>query len=245
MEAGIRGFDTAPSYGNEAMLGASLKAAIQGRELSGPELCVATKLDGWQMLKGNGDVSRFVEEACCKLGVERIDLMLVHWPFPELIEGAWRSLLNCREAGKVDAIGVCNVRLRHLEEFLGYSAQMPQVVQIERHPLRVCADEVSFCHDHGIVVQAYSPMCRMDRRIVDSPVFSEIVARYGRTAAQIMMRWHLDTGVVPVFMSSNPDRIRENVDVAEFVLDPEDVARISGLDQDYKIFLESWGCPGF
>ena len=121
---------------------------------------------------------------------------------------------------------------------------MPDVIQIERHPLRICKEDVEYFKNKGITVEAYSPVCRMDERLVESTLLHEIALKYNKTIGQVILRWHIDTGVVPVFMTKKESRVAENMDVFDFSLSIEEVEKISSMDINYKIFVESVCCPG-
>lgn len=242
--SGIRAFDTAPSYRTEKTLGKVLRQVMKEQNLTREEIVVQTKIDGWQMQKSSGDIQRYVADALEQMHLDYFDSLLIHWPLPEHMEQTWRSFVKLYEAGTVKQIGICNLRLRQLKKCLSYDF-LPQVIQIERHPLRVCGDEIEFCRTHGISVQAYSPLCKMDERIRDSAVLGALSEKYGKNIGQIVLRWHLDTGVMPVFTSTKQHRIREYAGIFDFALTEEDIDAVSSLNVDYKMYLESCACPGF
>lgn len=192
----------------------------------------------------NGEVGRYVEDALKKMKIDYIDSLLIHWPIPEYLDNTWKSFVRLYESGIVKKIGICNLRLRHLEKIVKYKF-VPQIIQIERNPLLTFEKEVDFCICHGIEVQAYSPLCKMDKRIRDSIVLKDISKKHNRNIGQIVMRWHLDTGVVPVFTSTKPERIREYAGIFDFSLSGEEIKAISALNENYKMYLESYLCPGF
>ena len=245
VDLGFRAFDTAPSYRNEAVLGEIFDCLIEEGKVRREELFIIDKIDGWQMYQEGGNVVSAVRDALSKLRLDYLDLLLIHWPFPEYFSRTWESFVEIYRSGAAKAIGVCNVRERHLLSLVEETNFMPHVVQIERHPLNTVAGLIGLNQKFGILSQAYSPVCRMIDRIASSSVLVEISQKHSRSVGQIIMRWHIDTGVVPVFMTTKAKRLEEYARVFEFHLGDGDVERISALNKNYKIFLESWGCPGF
>lgn len=243
-DSGIRCFDTAPSYRTEELLGKVLHRAMEEKGLARGDIFVQTKIDAWQMQASQGSVEPYVRDALEKTGFDYFDSLLIHWPLPEYLESTWESFVRMRQAGLIRRIGICNVRMRQLEHIAAWEPG-PQIVQIERHPLRTCEAEVAFCAANGIAVQAYSPLCKMDERIRDSRALKSIAEKYGRSVGQIVLRWHMDTGVTPVFTSRKPQRVREYAQLDDFRLEKDELAAVSALNENYKMFLESWACPGF
>ena len=244
VECGFTGFETAPSYGTEQKLGKAIKECQKNHGLSREQFYVSDKIDAWQMQKYNGNVLSFVESALHDLKLEYLDLLLIHWPIPEYIERTWESFLKIKEKGLTHNIGICNVRKRHLLEYKRQGI-MPEYIQIERHPLRTCSEEVEYCKNNNIEVLTYSPLCRMHPELRNNTKLKELSAKYGKNIGQIILRWHIDSKTRPVFMSQKAGRIKENIKIFDFCLEKEEVELINQLNRDYKIFLESWGCPGF
>lgn len=242
LECGVRAFDTAPSYGTEKILGNVLHRCMKEQSLSRDNLHVQTKIDAWQMQAGN--VEGFVRKTLTDMGFDYLDCLLIHWPVPEYFDATWKDLASLRDQGLVRRIGVCNVRLRHLERYRKSLSPQPDVIQIERHPLMTFPDEIAFCHDAGYEVQAYSALCKMDCRIRDSLVVKGIGDRHGKSVGQVVLRWHLDTGVSPIFTSKRPSRVGEYSDIFDFALTLDEIEAISALNEGYKLYLESYACPG-
>ncbi len=243
VESRILAFDTAPSYGTEEVLGRILKELSDEMVIDRESLFIQTKIDAWQMQESDGNISKYVESAMKKLGVDYIDSLLIHWPVPEYFNTTWESFVKLRRAGAVRKIGVCNVRLRHLKQFAAFD-YVPDIIQIERNPLRTCGKEIDFCLEHGIEVQAYSPLCKMDERLRDSGILKKVSQKNGKSLGQTVLRWHIDTGVTPVFTSTKPQRVGEYAGIFDFKLSDEDICKISSLNIDYKMYLESMLCPG-
>ncbi len=239
---GIRIFDTAPSYGVEEILAKIIAEVMKNNGLKRENICIQTKIDGWQMM--DGDIVRFVDDALKKMNLQYIDNLLIHWPLPEYLENTWKAFEQLKGSGKVHKIGICNVRLRHLKDY-ELKGIYPEIVQIERNPLRTCEREIAFCKQKGIELQAYSPLCKMDKRLAESAILKIIAEKYNKNIGQIILRWHIDTGVVPIFTSTKEQRVLQYSDLFDFELNDEEIAQISALNINYKIYLESCYCPGF
>ncbi len=243
-ENGIYGFDTAPSYGTEEILGRCLAQCMDDYGVSRSDVYVQTKVDAWQMMEGKDQIKGYVTDVMGRMQLEYLDALLVHWPVPEYLEKTWDAFSELRDSGIVHHIGICNVRMRQLNAFLNWYVQ-PELVQIERNPLRTCRREIEFCHEHGIVVQAYSPLCKFHEDIRTSTVLSEIAEKYHKNVGQIVMRWHIDTGVVPIFTSKKASRVKEYAELSDFALSGDEIDAISNMNRDYKMYLEACACPGF
>lgn len=244
IQEGIVGFDTAPSYGTEETLGKCISRCMEELHVTRQELYIQTKLDALQMVGGRGGVLRHVCETMQKMKMDYFDAILVHWPVPEYLPETWDCLVELQRKGLVRYIGVCNVRIRQLREITEFSTP-PQIIQIERHPLRICKDEVVFCLQKSINVQAYSPLCKMNKEIADSDKMARIAGQHHKNIGQVAIRWHMDTGVVPVFTSKKESRIREYASLENFSLTESEIEMVDSLNKDYKMYLESLACPGF
>lgn len=242
IQNGIHHFDTAPSYKTEQILGKGLKELAVKYNLNRKDYFVQTKIDPWQMQ--NGKIERFISKAIEKMDVTYLDSLLIHWPVPEYLDSTWAALENAYRNGEIKRIGICNVRSRHLKELLKRGIR-PHIVQIERNPLRVCEEEIKICRENGIEIQAYSPLCKMDDRIKDSALLERLAEKYKKNIGQIVMRWHLDSDVTPVFTTKKESRIKEYADIFGFSLQPKDVEAINAMNENYKMYLESCICPGF
>ncbi|TNC09576.1 aldo/keto reductase [Methylobacterium terricola] len=223
-EAGYRLIDTAAMYGNEAGIGRAIAASGLPRE----EIVVTTKV--WNDRHGYDETLRACEESLSRLGLDHVDLYLVHWPVPQ--RGAyvdtWRALMRLREDGRARSIGVCNFTVEHLKRVIDATGSTPSVNQVELHP-RFQQNALRAFHDEaGIVTEAWAPLGRGG--VLDNPAIVAIAGKHGRTPAQVVLRWHLDRGTVAIPKSANPARIRENREVSGFALDAEDRARLDALD---------------
>ncbi|WP_163859343.1 aldo/keto reductase [Paenibacillus elgii] len=225
LEAGYRSIDTAAVYGNEAGVG----QAIQTSSIPRDQLFVTTKV--WNADQGYDSTLRAFEESRRKLQLEVIDLYLIHWPGKDKYKETWKALEKLYKDGLVRAIGVSNFKVHHLENLLQDSEIVPAVNQVEFHPLLIQQELRTFCKEHKIQLEAWSPLMQGN---LDLPLLSELAGNYGKTPAQIILRWDLQHGVVTIPKSIRESRIRENIDVFDFTLSDEDMARLDGLNQDHR-----------
>lgn len=223
LEVGYRLIDTAKMYGNEGDVGAAVRESGIPRE----EIFVTTKL--WNDDHGYEAALRAFEGSRKELGLEYVDLYLIHWPVPGWRNETWKALVKLHGEGVVRSIGVSNYTIRHLEELLPTSSIPPAVDQVEFHPFLYQRELLEFCRGRKVQLEAYSPLVR-GRRLKD-PVIRAIAAQYGRTPAQVLIRWSLQHGLVVIPKSVRPERIQENARVFDFELKREDMDRLDALDE--------------
>lgn len=226
LEIGYRHIDTARIYRNEADVGVGLRAAGIPRE----EVFVTTKL--WESDQGHDSAKGALRESLRLMGLDYVDLFLIHWPVPHKRRYSWQGMEELVEEGVVRAIGVSNYLVRHLHELFGYARIMPAVNQIELSPYNYLQrrDTVSLCRANGIAVEAYSPLTK-GRKLGD-PRLVAIAKRYGRTPAQVLIRWCLEKEFIVLAKSNRRERIRENAAVFDFALRSEDVALLDTFNEN-------------
>ncbi|ANB09566.1 oxidoreductase [Streptomyces ambofaciens] len=230
LEAGYRSIDTAAIYGNEEGTGKAVAASGVARE----DLFVTTKL--WNSDQGYDSTLRAFDTSLEKLGLEYVDLYLIHWPTPakERYVDTYKAFEKLHADGRVRAIGVSNFLPEHLERLIGETSVVPAVNQIELHPHLQQHALREFHAEHGIATEAWSPL-GSGKGILEIPAIVAIAQKHGRTPAQVVLRWHLQTGNVVIPKSVTPSRIEENIDVFGFSLDTEDLAAISALNEDRRL----------
>ncbi|WP_182902453.1 aldo/keto reductase [Microbispora sp. H10830] len=230
LEYGYRSIDTARLYRNEEGVGRALRASGVPRE----ELFVTTKL--WNDQHGYDKALRAFDASMRRLGLETLDLYLIHWPAPKqdrYVE-TWKALEKLYADGRVRAIGVSNFTVSTLERLLAETDVIPALNQIELHP-QFAQRELRGLHaERGIATEAWSPLGQ-GKGLLDLPVLAEIGAKYGKTAAQVVLRWHVQLGNVVIPKSVTPSRIKENIEVFDFALSPEDMVAINGLDEGRRL----------
>lgn len=230
IQAGYRYFDTASFYQNEATVGKALRESGLLRE----EYAIATKV--WKDQMGYENTKKAMEDSLVALGVEYVDVYLIHWPRPDLtVENwreldleTWRAMEEMYEQGKAKAIGVSNFLPHHLENILQHAKIKPMIDQIEFHPGYWQRETVEYCRKQDILVQAWSPLGR--QRMFTHPLLQELAKKYRVNEAQICIRFALEEGVMPLPKSSNPTRMGQNIDVFGFALDPQDRKRIEDME---------------
>jgi 2,5-diketo-D-gluconate reductase A len=225
LKAGYRHLDTAAVYGNEAGVGEGLAKAGVPRE----EVFVTTKV--WNDAQGFDSTLRAARESLKRLKLDHVDLYLVHWPAPRrgLYVETWRALIRLREEGLARSIGVSNFGREHLERILDETGVTPAINQIELHPRFQQRALRAFHAERGITTESWAPLGRA--RFFDEPVIQKLAAKHGRTPAQIVIRWHLDEGLVAIPKTARRERLAENLDVFGFALDADDRASLAALDR--------------
>lgn len=224
LDAGYRRFDLAAYYGNEEPIGRALRDARLPRE----ELFVTSKL--WNDRHGRTEATRACHESLDRLGLDHLDLYLIHWPVPSRDEyvDTWAALVELQETGLVSSIGTSNFLPEHLDRLVEEVGVVPVLNQVELHPRLQQADLVAHHDERGIVTEAWSPLGR--GRALDEPVLAEIAARHGTTVAQVVLRWHLDQGRAVVPKSVYPERIAANINLDLIRLTDRDITAITVLD---------------
>ncbi|MDM4141540.1 MULTISPECIES: aldo/keto reductase [Mycobacterium] len=229
LQAGCRLIDTAASYGNEEAVGRAIAASGVPRE----ELFVATKLGTSR--QGFDTAQESCKQSLDRLGLDYLDLYLIHWPAPKLgkyVE-SFEGMKVARDEGHVRSIGVCNFTEDLLATVIEETDEVPAVNQVELHP-RLNQAELRQAHaQHDVTTQSYSPLGV--GRLIEEPVVTSIAAEYGRTPAQVLVRWNLQLDNVVVSRSSRPERVAQNLDVFDFTLDPEHMAAIEGLHDGTRV----------
>ncbi len=215
LDAGYRHIDTASIYKNEEGVGEGLKQSGVPRE----EVFVVSKV--WNSDQGYDSTLRAYEESLKRLGLDFLDLYLIHWPVAGKYKDSWKALEKIYEEGRVRAIGVSNFMQHHLEDLMGESNVIPMVNQMEFHPFLVQQDLIDFCSKNAIQYEAWSPM--MQGKIFEMEAFKNLAEKYGKSIAQIVLRWDLQKGVVTIPKSSKKERIITNSDIFDFELSDEDV----------------------
>ncbi len=235
LAAGYRLIDTARAYRNEEDVGAAVRESGLPRE----RVFVTTKL--WNSDHGYDRALRACDESLARLGLEQLDLYLVHWPVQGLRRETWRAMERIRADGKARAIGVSNYTVRHLDELAGHARELPAVNQVEFSPFLFQRDLLERCRRDGIQLEAYGPLVRGHK--LDHPVLARVARKHGRTAAQVLVRWGLEHEVVTIPKSVHEARIRENADVFGFALDADDLSALDGLDEGYRTSWDPTDAP--
>lgn len=228
LELGYRHLDTAAMYQNEETVGKAVRESGIPRE----EIFVTTKLHP----DDQGYTSCFTafETSLKKLGLDYVDLYMIHWPGKDRYVETWKAMEELKASGKVKSIGVCNFQEHHLETLRKESTLLPVINQVERHPFFAQNELHRYLDSQDIKLAAWSPLMRGSEQMSHDSL-QRISQKHGKSVAQIVLRWHLETGALPLPKSSNPQRMKENLDIFDFQLDDEDLHQIALLDTDARM----------
>ena len=224
---GYRHIDTAKVYGNEESVGKGIAESGVDRK----DIFLTTKL--WNEDIRQHRAKDAFEESLKRLGTDYVDLYLIHWP-ADGWQDAWKDMVDLYHEGRIRAIGVSNFQIHHLEDLFGISDVVPAANQIESSPDFPNDEVIAYCKEHGIAVEAWSPLGGTGGKLLKSPALAEIGAKYGKSAAQVVIRWHLQRGVVVIPKSVHEERIRQNIDVFDFTLTDADMAAIEAAGSGHR-----------
>ncbi|MGX4709030.1 aldo/keto reductase [Rhodococcus sp. DMF-1] len=240
-EAGYQHIDTAAAYGNEEGVGRGIASASVPRE----DVFLTTKL--WNSDQGYDRASKAFDESLRRLGTDYVDLYLIHWPLQDddRLLRTWDALEKIAESGRAKAIGVCNFEPHHLQLLVHRGGMLPAVDQVELHPHLPQQEICAFAADHGIAVESWSPLggtsnsgwgreSKPNTLLVD-PIITRIADRHSKSAAQVLIRWHLQNGLIVIPKSVHDERITQNIDVFDFELDDLDLSEIATLDDGTRV----------
>ena len=229
LQNGYRLIDTANAYVNEKAVGRAMKKSGLPRE----EIFLETKL--WPAFYEQPDA---VEKTLARLDTDYIDLLLIHQPAGDYLAG-YRLMEQAYEAGKVRAIGISNFDVDQIEEIMSVCKVRPAVLQTELHPYNQEPKLKALLKENGIVPQAWYPLGHGDKTLLNEPLFAELGEKYGKSAAQIILRWHMQDGNIVIPGSKNPDHIKANFDLFDFILTDDEMARIAALNQDKRYYTST------
>ena len=259
LAAGYRGFDTAYNYRNEDSLGNALAELLPKHGLKRDDVFLETKLgedlnhgipDGNLLTRHEGEdkdiaalVDSYIESSCRKLRTDYLDLLMIHWPHPDYFVDIWRELERVYHQGRARAIGVSNCREWHLRKLIESGAEhLPMVNQIEHRVLNSQRGIVEICHQLSIQLEAYSPLMRAPK---NSDTLTRIAEAHEKSTAQVILRWNIQHGIIPLPKSAHPERLRENIDIFDFELSPDEMTAIDLLNTDSVYLDPETYCPGF
>ncbi|MFT4414340.1 aldo/keto reductase [Fredinandcohnia humi] len=228
---GYRSVDTAAIYENEEGVGKGIIEGLKEARMSREELFVTSKV--WNADLGYESTIAAYERSLEKLGLEYLDLYLIHWPVSGKYKDAWRALETLYKEGRVKAIGVSNFQIHHLEDVIKDAEIKPMVNQVEYHPRLTQKDLQAFCQKNDIQLEAWSPL--MQGHLLDNEILQEIATKHNKSVAQIILRWDLQNGVVTIPKSTKEHRIVENTNIFDFELTNDEMEVIHGLNQNLRV----------
>jgi 2,5-diketo-D-gluconate reductase A len=234
VEAGYRHIDTAARYGNERGVG----QGIRDSGIRRGDLFVTTKLDG--PYQGNDRAIAGLDESLQRLGLDYVDLLLIHWPLPQRDQyiSTWKTFEKLVAAGKARSIGVSNFKPAHIDRLLAEVTIRPAVNQIQLNPRITRREQRVYDSAQGIVTVAWGPL-GPGTALLDDPRLAALAAKYGKTAGQIVLRWHIELGLVPIPKSATPARIAQNIDIFDFALTSDEIESLSALDTGDELGVDS------
>jgi Aldo/keto reductases, related to diketogulonate reductase len=225
LEAGYRSIDTAAAYNNETGVG----AAVNNSGIARDDIFVTTKI--WNSDQGYDTTLAAFERSLSKLQLKQVDLLLIHWPVKGKYKETWRALEKIYRDGGARAIGVSNFQIHHLQDLMQGSELVPMVNQVEYHPLLTQEELHAFCKSNKIQLMAWSPLMQGN---LDHAVLQEIGAKYGKSPAQVVLRWDLQNEVVTIPKTTTPARLKENADIFDFALTADEMKQISALNRNQR-----------
>ncbi|QUG86392.1 aldo/keto reductase [Bacillus nitratireducens] len=231
IKEGYRSIDTAAIYGNEKAVGEGIRAGIKEAGISREDLFITSKV--WNSDQGYETTLAAYEESLKKLELDYLDLYLVHWPVEGKYKDTWRALETLCKEERVRAIGVSNFQIHHLQDVLEDAEIKPMINQVEYHPRLTQKELQAFCKEQGIQMEAWSPL--MQGQLLDNETLQEVADKYGKTTAQIILRWDLQNEVVTIPKSTKEHRIIANASIFDFELTKEDMEKIDALNQNHRV----------
>lgn len=226
IQAGYRSIDTAKAYNNETGVAQGIRESGVARE----DLFITTKV--WNSDQGYESTLAAFEASMERLELEYLDLYLIHWPVKGKYKDTWRALEKLHREGRIRAIGVSNFQIHHLEDLMTDATIKPAVNQVELHPLLIQSELRDYCSKHQIQIEAWSPLGQGN--LLEHPLLQDIAAKYGKSPAQVILRWDLHNGIVTIPKSVTPQRIRENADLYDFELTADEIEQINGLNENKR-----------
>lgn len=236
LDAGFRLIDYSSAYGDGSLVGKAIKESGLKREA----LFITTRVSN----RAQREHSIREEFFRCLngLGVEYVDLLQFHWPVTRLYLNTWREMESLHEEGYVKHLGVANCHQHHIEEILNICKYKPEIGQFEIHPLFTQKSLIKYYKDKGILVEAYTPVARYDDRLVRLPLLKKLAEKYNKSLIQIVLRWHVQNGVVPLVRSMSPKHQKENIDIFDFELSEEDMEAIDGININSRLRYDPDNC---
>ncbi|MCD8385593.1 MAG: aldo/keto reductase [Bacteroidales bacterium] len=235
---GYRLIDNSATYGNMD----ALKEAIDKSGLRREEIILTTRIDNRTQAKGEKAIRAELETSLKWLGTDYIDILQFHWPVPEHYLATWRVMEQLYREGKCRVIGVANCHEHHLRAIFDIAEIQPQINQIEVHPLFTQKPLIEFCKQNDIQVQSYTPIARFDDRLMRLPVLRRIAQAQNKTIVQVILRWHVQQGLLPVVRSKHPSRINENFEIFDFSLSPDEMDRIDAININARVRYDPDNC---
>ncbi|MEK5488779.1 MULTISPECIES: aldo/keto reductase [Lysinibacillus] len=231
IEVGYRSIDTAAIYGNEEGVGEGIKQALTSTSLQREDLFITSKV--WNDGLSYEETITAYEKSLEKLDLDYLDLYLIHWPGKDKYTDSWKALEDLYDQGKIKAIGVCNFTASHLQNLLSFARIKPVINQVEFHPRLQQAELHSFCNNHQIQLEAWAPL--MQGGLLEDETISKIAIKYGKSNAQVILRWDVQNGIIAIPKSVRRERMLQNADIFDFLLTDEEMATINAMNLEQRV----------
>jgi plant-metabolite dehydrogenase len=238
IENGFRLIDYSETYGDYRYI----KEGIKQSGVSRNELFLTTRVGNQQQFQGVGRIRESFLRGLETLGIEYFDLLQFHWPVTDIYTDTWLEMRKIRDEGLVKTLGVANCNIHHLEELHRVSGEWPVINQFEIHPLFTQKPLIEYCKQKGITVEAYTAIARYDDRLVRLPILKNIAAKYNKNLIQIVLRWHIQNGVIPIVRSMNPQHQKSNLDIFDFTLSDEEMRLIDSININSRLRYDPDNC---
>lgn len=235
---GFRLIDYSETYGSLPLF----RKAIEESGVPREELFLTTRVGNHQQMKGVSEVRESFLRGMEELGLDYYDFLQFHWPVTDCYSETWQEMIKLRDEGLVKTLGVANCHQHHLEKLHEISGEWPVVNQVEIHPLFTQKPLIEYCTDRGITMQAYTPIARYDDRLIRLPKLKQIAAHHGKSLIQIVLRWHVQNGIVPIVRSLNKKHQKENLDIFDFELSDEEMMAIDGININSRLRYDPDNC---
>jgi diketogulonate reductase-like aldo/keto reductase len=244
LQCNIRAFDTSHDYGkSEQFLGKAMKQLAR-ENVNREDLFIVSKIGNGQQYEGH--IERCVDLSLKTMQTDYLDLMLLHWPVPDYYINNWKKLEKVYQTGKVKAIGIANPQIRHLEALFQAKVEcLPHVIQTEIHPFNTCRDLVDYCKERSMALQACTALCQMIPLVTENQTLQKLAKQYHCSIAQLILCWHIEQDIAPVFRSYNKKHLDEISRLYQLELSDADRTLMTELNIDYRYHPESLNCPGF
>lgn len=230
--------DNSPSYHNWPQVAKAIKKS--GRKRG--DIFITTRVGNQAQFNGESSIRDELDKTLKILGTDYVDLLQFHWPVTNYFLDTWKIMEDIYKEGKCRAIGVANCHIHHLEDILKICSVRPAVNQIEVHPLFTQKELINYCQEQDILVESYTPIARFDDRLMRLPALKQLENKYNKTAVQIILRWHIQNGCVPIIRSSNKYRLKQNINIFDFNLSDEDIKLIDGFNIDSRLRYNPDNC---
>ncbi|ATP39853.1 aldo/keto reductase [Solibacillus sp. R5-41] len=231
IEVGYRSIDTAAIYGNEAGVGEGIKQALASTGLKREDLFITSKV--WNAGLSYDETVIAYEESLQKLGLDYLDLYLIHWPGKNKYAESWRALEDLYTAGKIKAIGVCNFNISHLQDLINTASVVPVINQVEFHPRLQQVELRAFCKEHNIQLEAWAPL--MQGGLLEDPTIAKIAEKYGKSNSQVILRWDIQNGVVTIPKTVSKERMVQNANIFDFSLTEEELQVVNAMNLEKRV----------